>query len=70
MKTGKFPWKDNVTVDEMKASGDMAIQVLNKLFLKVCKNEVMPLDWFRAVIIPIFKKEGKTVCDNYRGISL
>ena len=30
----------------------------------------IPTDWSRAIIVPIFKKKDKTVCDNYRGISL
>ena len=32
--------------------------------------ERIPTDWSRAIIVPIFKKMDKTVCDNYRGISL
>jgi len=31
----------------------------------------MPKDFEDAVIIPLFKKKGsRSVCDNYRGISL
>jgi len=70
IKSGKSPGKDNVTADEMRASGDLGIQILHKLFLKVWESEVMPLDLSWAVIIPIFKKKDKTVCDNYSGISL
>jgi len=43
----------------MKASGDLGIHVLHKLFFKVWESEVMPLDWSRVVIIPIFKKRMK-----------
>jgi len=59
MKSGKSPGEDNVTADEMKASCDLGIQVLHKLFLKVWESEVMLLDWSRAEFIPIFKKQNK-----------
>jgi len=35
MKTGKSPGEDNVVADEMKASGDLGIHVLHKLFFDV-----------------------------------
>ena len=27
-------------------------------------------DWRRAIIVPLYKKDNKMVCNNYRGISL
>src|SRR5664279_4199047 len=48
-----------------------AIQHCYSSCLKRCgKKKKIPEDWSRAVVVPIFKKKDKTVCDNYRGISL
>ena len=70
MKSGKAPGIDNVTSDEMAAAGTTGMNILFKLFEKVWEKEEIPKDWSRAVIVPIFEKKYKTVCDNYRGISL
>jgi hypothetical protein len=33
-------------------------------------KEELPEDWKESVVVPIYKKEDKTDCNNYRGISL
>src|SRR5664279_1807987 len=68
MKSGKAPGIDNVTADEMRAAGTIGLDLLFKLFETVWEKEKIPEDWSRAVVVPIFKKKDKTVCDNYRGI--
>ena len=40
------------------------------MFNAAYRAEVVPLDWQKGVIRPIFKKGEKTVCDNHRGITL
>jgi len=30
----------------------------------------LPQKWKGSIIVPIYKKGGKTECNNYRGISL
>ena len=37
---------------------------------KIWEGDEVPIDWKRAVIIPIHKKKNKLDCNNYRGISL
>ena len=35
------------------------------------KQELVPADWRKQLIVPIFKNKGsRGQCDNYRGISL
>ena len=70
MKCGKAAGVDNVTVDEISAAGTAGIDTVYKLFKKIWEKEEIPKDWSRAIIVPIFQKKDKTVCDNYRGISL
>ena len=36
----------------------------------IWKKEDLPEGWKEPVIVPIYKKENKTYCRNYRGISL
>ena len=42
--------------------------------LQICNadyvSEIAPSDWKRRVISPLFKKGEKSMCDNYRGITL
>jgi len=57
MKLGKAPGVDKVTVDEMRAAGNIGIDMLFKLFEHVWEREEIPKDWSRAVIVPIFKKK-------------
>jgi len=44
--------------------------MLHTLCNEVCREGKCPEDWGKAIVIPIHKKEDKTVCSNYRGISL
>jgi sorting nexin-29 len=36
----------------------------------VWKEKQMPEEWISAIICPIYKKDNKIECNNYRGISL
>ena len=79
MKNGKSPGIDGLTADLLKEGGGEVITEITTLFNSVYKTGVVPEDWGKAVICPIFKggdiKEDKSKgdrknCKNYRGISL
>ena len=40
------------------------------LFQKMWKEERIPKDWARGIIVPIYKDGEKQNVDNYRGITL
>ena len=70
MKSRKAPGNDEVTSDILKAGGEPVIKWLYELFYDIWKNEEMVEEWNLAILIRLFKKGEKQLCDNYRGISL
>ena len=36
----------------------------------IWKTGKVPQEWKDSVLIPLFKKNNRLICDNYRGISL
>ena len=67
---GKAPGYDNVTAEELKATGETGINILHHLCNLIWRKEEFPEDWGKAIITPIYKKKDKLDCGNYRGISL
>ena len=70
MKTGKSPGIDMITAEEIIASGETGVQTMYNLCRQIWEEERFPEEWRQSIIIPIFKKKDKLICDNYRGISL
>ena len=70
MKSGKSRGVDNVTAEEIYLLILIDTDVFFRLLTILWNREEMPQEWSRSVIIPIFEKKGKIICDNYRGISL
>ena len=70
LKTGKAPGVDMVTAEEIAAAGEYGVDVMYQLCSRIWEEERFPEEWKQSVIIPIYKKKDKLVCDNYRGISL
>jgi len=66
----KAPGGDNICVELVKCGGDKLIQLIYELIKDVWRQEVMPKEWTKTIICPIHKKNDKTDCQNYRGISL
>ena len=79
MKNGKSPGLDGLTAELLKEGGEVLLKEITELFNKVYSTGLVPEEWGKAVICPIFKggniKEDKSKgdrqnCKNYRGISL
>ncbi|CAF1127812.1 unnamed protein product, partial [Didymodactylos carnosus] len=66
MKSRKAPGSDEVTADLLKAGGEPVIRWLFEIFTDVWKNEEMVEDWSLALLIRLYKKGEKQLCDNYR----
>ena len=45
-------------------------KVIQRLIMKVWEEKRVPEDWKKAVIVPLFKKGDRSLCENWRGISL
>ena len=70
MKVGKAAGMDELCVEMIKAAGPVGLQWLYRLFRCIWKEKLISSDCSKGVIIPIFKKGDKKICDNYRGITL
>lgn len=70
LRNNKAPGEDKITAELLKYGGEDITRAMHELIKKVWLSETMPEDWYTALICPIHKKEDKTVCKNYRGISL
>ena len=64
------PGLDRITAKILKAGGMVIAEWLLRVILLVWRSGKCPVDWKRAAIVALFKKGDRSVCDNYRGISL
>ena len=70
LKDGKAPGCDGLTAEMIKLSGKEGIDVYHHLCRKIWHEGKWPLDWKRAVFIPLPKKGDLKECANYRTIAL
>jgi hypothetical protein len=49
---------------------NFATSAIHKLINSLWNKEEMLDQWKESIIVPVHKKNGKTDCNNYRGISL
>lgn len=70
MNAGKAPGPDNIPFELLAHGGSELKNRLMLLIHKIWETKLVPDDFRNANIITIFKKGDRTLCDNYRGISL
>ena len=70
LKNGKAAGCDEINAEMLKAGGGVLVKWIHRVICLIWREEVIPNDWHKAVVVPFFKKGDKSVCDNWRGISL
>jgi hypothetical protein len=70
LRRNKSPGIDNIPAELIKAGDDISAKLMHALCNKIYEQHSCPTEWSKAVIVPIYKKDDKTVCGNYRPISL
>ncbi|MCP5003018.1 MAG: hypothetical protein GY941_03575 [Planctomycetes bacterium] len=71
LKVGKAPGIDGMTAEMLKYGGEEMVEWMLLICGLAWSHGVVPGDWTRAVIVPLYKGKGcRDRCDSYRGISL
>jgi len=64
MKNGQAPGKDDGAAELLKVGGFPLAQWLHQITHDVCIEEVMIEDWMSAILLRLFEKGDKYLCDN------
>ena len=70
LKLGKAAGNDEIVAEILMKGGDQVAYAVYMLCQKVWREEMLPTDWTRGIIFPIFKDGDKKDTTNYRGITL
>ena len=70
LKNHKSPGTDQIPAELIKAGGRTIRCGIHKLIISIWNKEELPDEWKESIIVPIYKMEDKTDCNNYRVISL
>ena len=70
LKDGKAPGEDGIPAEVWKCGGANLSNSLHRWIIKIWEECHVPQAWKDANIVTIYKKSDRTVCGNYRGISL
>jgi hypothetical protein len=73
--TGKLkrytsPGVDQIPAEPIQAGGETLRSEIHKLTKLIWNKEELPHQWKELSMVPIHRKSDKTLCSNYRGISL
>ncbi|CAB4031005.1 Hypothetical predicted protein [Paramuricea clavata] len=61
---------DKISTKLIKQAGDTITESLLEVFNLSLRTGIFPDDWKFAKVTPIYKSENKTLCENYRPISV
>ena len=70
LKSGKASGPDGIPAEVIKAGGSQLTEQLFLLIQRFWTEKQIPADLRDALIVTLFKKGDKSLCSNYRGISL
>ena len=70
LNNGKAHGEDGITGEILRLGAEPVVQSLKHRAACVWSEEAVPKDWKKFLVVPLHKKGARTVCDNYRGISL
>ena len=70
MQMEKSTGLDKISTKLIKQAGDTIIESLLEVFNLSLRTGIFPDDWKFAKVTPIYKSEDKTLCENYRPISV
>jgi hypothetical protein len=70
LKGNQAPGTDNIPAEFVKYGGYILKQRMYNLILSIWNKEQLPTELLQGVIYPIYKKGERTVCSNYRPITL
>ena len=71
LKNNKAAGKCGLNSELLKYGGPAMLLFLHTLFSTIWQTEIIPEDWRKGVIIPLWKRKGsRSDCSNYRGITL
>ncbi|CAG5039924.1 unnamed protein product [Parnassius apollo] len=71
MKAGMTAGYDRVSLEMLRAVEEVVAGLLHTLLNLCWELKRVPVDWCKAVIVPVYKGKGSQQdCKNYRGISL
>ena len=70
LKNNKSAGLDNIPAELYKCGGNKVVDHIHQIVLKIWTQESWISQWNESWINPIYKKGDRTLCDNYRGISI
>ncbi|CAI2727142.1 unnamed protein product [Schistosoma spindalis] len=70
LKRGRAAGPDGLAPGVFKDGGPILATRLTNILAKIWELDIILSDWSQSLIVPIYKKESKSSCDNHRGISL
>lgn len=71
INTGKAPGLDGLPVELLTCGGENVAKAIHKFIKHSWEGNPIPQDWVDGILVSLFKGKGsKSVCDNYRGITL
>jgi hypothetical protein len=64
------PGIDQIQAEMFEAGGRKFRSEIRELIISIWNKEEIPEEWKESIIVSIHKKGNKTVCTNYRGITM